>query len=306
MSIESMMPSNKLRTLSCSMWGLVSWPGMEPGLPAMGVRILSHWTIREVPQGFFFILGHDVKELQFHSPEWGSTLRTQCFPSAFGPRAEFISACSLGNLYPSCPHRGRAGVLGLISAHLIRLSLMLVQNQRGRKPAPNSLHHVLPEAGFKPSDSRCEPSSGLPGILAMVAASWRVTMMLLGAGGLGLSGGALVGRVDTDLSPLLQFSVSYSKWSICSANYLVLFISSPQSWVSCLLGAKLCCSAWHFVIMVLLKSHNEPLRRWLSLTTKIHRILSDHLRWCSLWAVETLRLPPGYLKVLCSFFPSIP
>ena len=140
MSIESMMPSNKLRTLSCSMWGLVSWPGMEPGLPAMGVRILSHWTIREVPQGFFFILGHDVKELQFHSPEWGSTLRTQCFPSAFGPRAELISACSLGNLYPSCPHRGRAGVLGLISAHLIRLSLMLVQNQTGRKPAPNSLH----------------------------------------------------------------------------------------------------------------------------------------------------------------------
>ena len=140
MSIESMMPSNQLRTLSCSMWGLVSWPGMEPGLPAMGVRIFSHRTIREVPQGFFFILGHDVKELQFHSPEWGSTLRTQCFSSSFVPWAELISACSLGNLYPSCPHRGRAGVLGLISAHLISLSLMLVQNWIGRGPTPNSLH----------------------------------------------------------------------------------------------------------------------------------------------------------------------
>ena len=162
---------------------------------------------------------------------------------------------------PLAPIEGGLGCWVSSVLILSDFSLMLVQNQRGRKPAPNSLHHVLPEAGFKPSDSRCEPSSGLPGILAMVAASWRVTMMLLGAGGLGLSGGALVGRVDTALSPLLQFSVSYSKWSICSANYLVLFISSPQSWVSCLLGAKLCCSAWHFVIMVLPKSHNEPLRR---------------------------------------------
>ena len=120
--------------------GLASWPGMEPGPPAMGVRILSHWALREVPQGFFFILGHDVKELQFPSPEWGSTLRTQCFSSSFGLQAEFISACSLGYLYSSCPHRGRAGVLGLIIAHLIRLSLMLVQNLTGRKPTPNSLH----------------------------------------------------------------------------------------------------------------------------------------------------------------------
>ena len=35
-------------TLSCSMWDLVPWPGIEPG-PALGARNRSHWTTREVP-----------------------------------------------------------------------------------------------------------------------------------------------------------------------------------------------------------------------------------------------------------------
>ena len=35
--------------LSCGMWDLVPWPGIEPGLPALGARSLSHWTAREVP-----------------------------------------------------------------------------------------------------------------------------------------------------------------------------------------------------------------------------------------------------------------
>ena len=38
-----------LKTLSCSMWDLVPWPGMEPGPPALGAQSLSHWTTREVP-----------------------------------------------------------------------------------------------------------------------------------------------------------------------------------------------------------------------------------------------------------------
>ena len=37
------------RILRCSMWDLVPWPGIEPGLPALGVQSLSHWTTREVP-----------------------------------------------------------------------------------------------------------------------------------------------------------------------------------------------------------------------------------------------------------------
>ena len=36
-------------TLSCNLWDLVPWPGMEPGPPALGVWSPSHWTTREVP-----------------------------------------------------------------------------------------------------------------------------------------------------------------------------------------------------------------------------------------------------------------
>ena len=31
------------------MWDLVPRPGIEPGLPALEVRSLTHWTTREVP-----------------------------------------------------------------------------------------------------------------------------------------------------------------------------------------------------------------------------------------------------------------
>ena len=41
--------------LSCSMWGLIPWPGIKPGPPALGVWSLSHWTTREVPILFFLI-----------------------------------------------------------------------------------------------------------------------------------------------------------------------------------------------------------------------------------------------------------
>ena len=37
-------------TLSCGMWDLVPWPGIEPRLPAVGVQSLSHWTTGEVPK----------------------------------------------------------------------------------------------------------------------------------------------------------------------------------------------------------------------------------------------------------------
>ena len=34
--------------LSCSMWNLVPWPGIEPRPPALGAQSLGHWTTREV------------------------------------------------------------------------------------------------------------------------------------------------------------------------------------------------------------------------------------------------------------------
>ena len=41
--------SCNMRTLSCGMWDLVSWPGIEPGPHALATWSLSHWTTREVP-----------------------------------------------------------------------------------------------------------------------------------------------------------------------------------------------------------------------------------------------------------------
>ena len=39
----------------CSMQDLVPWPGIEPGLPALEARSLSHWTTRKVlrPEIFY-------------------------------------------------------------------------------------------------------------------------------------------------------------------------------------------------------------------------------------------------------------
>ena len=38
-----------MQILSCTMWDLVPWPGIESGAPALGARSLSHWPTREVP-----------------------------------------------------------------------------------------------------------------------------------------------------------------------------------------------------------------------------------------------------------------
>ena len=51
--------------LSCSIWDLLSWSGIEARPPALGVWGLSHWTTREVPplpleSPFFGFLAHTV------------------------------------------------------------------------------------------------------------------------------------------------------------------------------------------------------------------------------------------------------
>ena len=42
--------------LSCGMWDVVPWPGIEPGLPALGAWSFSHWTTREVPLNLIKII----------------------------------------------------------------------------------------------------------------------------------------------------------------------------------------------------------------------------------------------------------
>ena len=39
--------SCSMGTLSCSMWGLVPWPGITPRSPELGTPSLRHWTSRE-------------------------------------------------------------------------------------------------------------------------------------------------------------------------------------------------------------------------------------------------------------------
>ena len=55
------------RILSCSIWDLVPWPGIESRCPALGVRSLSHWTTREV---LFFTSCPENFLLQ-RKDEWG-------------------------------------------------------------------------------------------------------------------------------------------------------------------------------------------------------------------------------------------
>lgn len=40
---------------SCSIWNLVSWPGMKAGPPALGARNLNHWATRGVPSHIQFL-----------------------------------------------------------------------------------------------------------------------------------------------------------------------------------------------------------------------------------------------------------
>ena len=40
--------------LSWDMWDLVLLLGIKPGLPALGVQCLSHWTTKEVPSLWSF------------------------------------------------------------------------------------------------------------------------------------------------------------------------------------------------------------------------------------------------------------
>ena len=42
--------------LSCGMWDLVPWPGIESRSPALAVWSLSHWTTRGVPRPFRLLL----------------------------------------------------------------------------------------------------------------------------------------------------------------------------------------------------------------------------------------------------------
>ena len=49
--------------LSCGMWDLVPWPGIEPGPPALGGQSPNHWTKRDVA-------GHTFQSTLLQVSEW--------------------------------------------------------------------------------------------------------------------------------------------------------------------------------------------------------------------------------------------
>ena len=59
--------------LSCGIWDLFPWPGLEPGLPASGVQSLSHWATREVLKCFL-----KVEPKLFRIGENLATAKSKC------------------------------------------------------------------------------------------------------------------------------------------------------------------------------------------------------------------------------------
>ena len=71
------------QTLSCGLWGLVPWLGIEPTPPALGTQSLSHWTTGEVPRVVFKVEQNinALKLLVKNSPlaqQWGDRVQQTC------------------------------------------------------------------------------------------------------------------------------------------------------------------------------------------------------------------------------------
>ena len=73
--------------LSCGMWDLVPWWGIEPRPPALEAQSLSHWTTREVPK--LILEGLDVSDQMKKSGKglfWTWTWHESCVQRNKTPR----------------------------------------------------------------------------------------------------------------------------------------------------------------------------------------------------------------------------
>ena len=84
-----------MQTLSCGMWDLVPWPGIEPRPPALGVQSLSYWTTREVP-GLCFKRQQDLRGGRRSESEQGGHLGDD-------QSSQGIHACLHAKSLQSCP-----------------------------------------------------------------------------------------------------------------------------------------------------------------------------------------------------------
>ena len=69
----------------CALWGLVPWPGIEPGTPSLGAQSLSPWTTKEVSRNNSYSCLPVILRVGLITMPWFTQLRnsgiipTSCF-----------------------------------------------------------------------------------------------------------------------------------------------------------------------------------------------------------------------------------
>ena len=113
--------SYSMEILSCGMWDLAPWPGIEPRPPALGAWRLSHWITREVLQWPIFVYNNIVNRCE---------LRTQ--PKIYS----FNNICSnlvlfLPYLIPLPPSQRVITMLNFVFNTILTLNIILLWYQSG-------------------------------------------------------------------------------------------------------------------------------------------------------------------------------
>ena len=82
--------SHSMGTLSCGLWDLVSWPGIELRPSALGAWSLSHWTTREVSSRFKRLCPLSVRP-PFSGPTGVEAPNSSFIPQMFVPLSGSLS-----------------------------------------------------------------------------------------------------------------------------------------------------------------------------------------------------------------------
>ena len=101
--LRSLLVGN--RGLNCSMWDLVSWPGIKPGTPALRAWSLSHWSTREVSD-LLYSFCKDGICLLFEVRSWASNFQKLNFRSKATKMIRAVitwwAVFSLSIIFPHC------------------------------------------------------------------------------------------------------------------------------------------------------------------------------------------------------------
>ena len=111
-----------MQTLRWSIWALVSWLGMEPGAPALGMWSPSPWTQRS-PFPVYFILNSDIAYFP-NAPVSALVLRSVCLDSRCGSQSFLLCFLSPETSYLTSSHSG------MFTLHLCRAGTRLSTSRR--------------------------------------------------------------------------------------------------------------------------------------------------------------------------------